>query len=298
MIYDAVIIGGGPCGISAALYIRNAGLTALVLHNNKSALLNARHIRNFYGYYDPENVGSGGDLYNLGLKQAEAIGADVINDEVFAVDYVGDFLVTGKNEQYTAKSVLLASGNEKIGLDIEGFDEYLNKGISFCAVCDAFFYKKKRVAVVGNSDYALHEANELAYTADSVTILTDGLEPEADFGNYNVIGSKIIKIYGDESLRGVEFDSGEKLELDGLFIAKGSAGSLTIARKMGLSLTESGDRIQTGECFRTSIEGFYAAGDSVNDMKQIASALYGGMTAGLDMIKHIRNKKSVKEETL
>lgn len=295
MMFDAAVIGGGPCGISAALYIRNARLTALVIHNNKSALLNARHIRNFYGYYNPENnIISGENLYNLGLKQAESIGADVVNDEVFAVDYVGDFIITGNKGKYTAKSVLLALGSEKIGLDIDGFDEYLNKGISFCAVCDAFFYKKKRVAVVGNASYALHEADELAYTAASVTILTDGLAPDADFGKYNVIDGKIARIYGDDTkslFGGVEFDGGEKLDLDGLFIAKGTAGSATIARKMGVALTGAGDKIQTDECFRTSIEGFYAAGDSVNDVKQIASAVYGGMAAGLDMIKYIRNNK-------
>lgn len=210
------------------------------------------------------------------------------------MDYTGNFLITGKKDTYNAQSVLLASGSEKTRLDVDGFDEYLNRGISFCAVCDAFFYKKKRVAVVGNSDYALHEADELVYTAASVTILTDGHESEADFSNYNVIDSKIVKIFGDEILRGVEFSGGEKLDLDGLFIAKGSAGSLTIARKMGAALTEAGDKIQTGEYFRTSIEGFYAAGDSVNDVKQIASAVYGGMAAGLDMIKYIRNSQRRK----
>ena len=158
---NIVIIGAGPAGISAALYAARGNLNPLVINNGIGALEKAEKIENYYGLEQPV---SGRELYERGLAQAEALGVRVIEAEVLGISGFDTF--TGKTTagDFDTVSVILATGGKRTAPKIPGLREFEGRGVSYCAVCDAFFYRGKEVAVVGNGDFALHEAEQLPLT--------------------------------------------------------------------------------------------------------------------------------------
>lgn len=174
-MYDVIIVGAGPAGISASLYTIRRNLKTLIIYKEKSALEKSTKIENYYGF---ENGINGEELYKIGIRQAQNIGAEVIKDEVtnIKIDYLNEkeytFKVETLNNEFKAKSVILATGNKKKKPNIKNMDKYEGKGISYCAICDGFFYRNKNVAVIGNGDYAIAEAKDLQNIAKSITILT------------------------------------------------------------------------------------------------------------------------------
>ena len=179
-MYDVVIIGAGPAGVSASLYAKRANLNVLIIYYGESNLEKATKIENYYGFIDGV---SGVDLYNTGIQQAKRIGVEVKNLEVLGIDYMQDaFNIKTESEIFETKTVILATGNKKVRPNIKGIEEFEGKGISYCAICDAFFYRNKNVAVIGNGKFAVNEAEELSHVVNKVSILTNGLdEPESDF---------------------------------------------------------------------------------------------------------------------
>ena len=156
-------------------------------------------------------------------------------------------------------------------------------------MCDAFFYRGKDVAVLGNSDFALHEAEELSNTAGSVTIYTDGQEP--DFSrepSMEVNTMKIQAIEGDGKVSGIRL--GGEVEAEGVFVALGTAGSGELARQIGAGLTEKGN-IQVNSLMETTVPGLFAAGDCTGGLLQIAKAVYEGAQAGISSGKYVRSLK-------
>lgn len=287
--YDVIIVGAGPAGISASLYTARANLKTLILYKNKSALEEASQIQNYYGFEDGI---SGKDLYDAGINQAKNLGAELIKDEVTNIkmeEKDGElvFCVQTLNLDFIAKKVILATGNKKNKPRITGIKEYEGKGISYCAVCDGFFYRNKNVAVLGDGDYAISEAKELQNLAKSITILTNGREiPEyRDSGlNSKVINKKIREFRGDDTVKEIDFDDNTNMEIDGIFIAQGVAGSTDFAKKLGAKIDK--DRIIVNEKMETSIKGLYACGDCTGGIYQIAKAVYEGMIAGISCYKN------------
>lgn len=163
-MYDVIIIGAGPAGISASLYTVRRNLKTLIIYKEKSSLEKASKIENYYGF---ENGIKGEDLYNIGIRQAQNVGVELLKDEVtnIQIDYSSAkqqiFKVQTLNNEFEAKSVILATGNKKSKPNIKNIDRYEGKGISYCAICDGFFYRNKDVAVIGNGDYAISEAMDL-----------------------------------------------------------------------------------------------------------------------------------------
>ena len=159
-MYDVAIIGAGPAGISASLYAKRANLNVIVLYYGESNIEKATKIDNYYGFIDGV---SGEDLYNNGVEQAKKIGVEVKNIEVSGIDYMQDsFNVKTDSGNFETKTIILATGNKKLKPNIKGIDEFEGKGISYCAICDAFFYRNKNVAVIGNGKFAVSEAEELS----------------------------------------------------------------------------------------------------------------------------------------
>lgn len=201
-MYDVIIVGAGPAGISASLYTVRRNLKTLIIYKEKSALERTSKIENYYGF---ENGINGEELYNIGIRQAKNIGAKIIKDEVtnIQIDYLnGDnsnkgqiFKVQTLNNEFEAKAVILATGNKKGKPNIKNIDEYEGKGVSYCAICDGFFYRNKDVVVIGNGDYAISEAMDLQNVAKSITILTNGRQsPEYRTENINVNTKEIREI--------------------------------------------------------------------------------------------------------
>ena len=281
--FDVIIIGSGPAGVSAALYSIRAGLNTLIVSAGVGALAKAEKIENFYGTGKPL---TGRELHALGEKQAEDLGVRFVRGQVVSVEYLGDFTVSTSSESFTSKALILATGTSRKAPKIKGVAEFEGRGVSYCAVCDAFFYRKKPVAVIGEGEYALKEALELSHVTGDVTILTDGLEPRADMSKFNVITDKISEIYGEDSVSGVLFGSGRSIEVKGVFIALGVAGSTDMARKIGAVIKEG--KISVNEKLETSVPGLFAAGDCVGGTLQVYKAVYDGALAAKSAISFVR----------
>lgn len=291
-----VIVGAGPAGISAALYAVRANMDPLVLHYGIGGLEKAERIENYYGLKEPL---SGVELYETGISQAKALGVRFLETQVLGVGGFDTFEVHTTEGTIETESLILSTGSKRKAPPIPGVKELEGRGVSYCAVCDAFFYRGKDVGVLGNSDFALHEAEELAPLAANVTIYTNGKEPEFSREHEIPVNTmRIQSIEGDELVSGIRFetdmqalDDGEKGEsvqkVDGIFVAIGTAGSGEIARQMGAELTDKGN-IRVNENMETTIPGLYAAGDCTGGLLQVAKAVYEGAQAGIHAIQYVR----------
>ena len=285
---NIIIIGNGPAGISAALYTTRAGIDTTVIGKDYGALGKASKIENYYGFSDPV---SGANLIADGIEGARRLGANMINDEVVGISYGEKLTITTKETEYSADSVVIATGTSRTTPKIDGLKELEGHGVSYCAVCDAFFYRGKDVAVLGHGNYALHEALELLPTSKSVTILTNGKEPDVAIPDTIKVDTRIIKaIKGDDTVDSILFDSGPSLPISGLFVAIGIAGSSDLAKKLGAETNNN--KIVVDENMSTNIPGLYAAGDCTGGLLQISKAVYEGAKAGTEIIKFLRNNTS------
>ncbi|MBR2100236.1 MAG: FAD-dependent oxidoreductase, partial [Eubacterium sp.] len=191
---------------------------------------------------------------------------------------------TAENE-YVGKTLILATGNKKLKPNIKGVDEFDAKGISYCAICDGFFYRGKTVAVLGNGDYALSEAADLENVAQKVYILTNGAPaPETD--KYEVITTPVSEIKGELKVNGVVFDDASELELDGVFVALGVAGGADFAKKLGIAL--DGDSIKVNADMSTNVPGVFSCGNITGGLLQVCKAVYEGAEAGLSAVKYLK----------
>lgn len=285
-----IIVGAGPAGISAALYAVRLGITPLVIHNGIGALEKAAVIENYYGLPSPI---SGKELYETGLSQLKALNVPVVKEELLSIAYDnGLYQIQTSFHSYKSKTIILATGAKRNPITLKEAKKYEGNGISYCAVCDGFFYRNKNVAVLGNGEYALHEAKVLEPLAKTVTIFTNGLPESFDSSalcGIQVNHKKLISVGGEGSLEWVSFEDGSKLNIDGLFVALGSAGSTDIAKKLGLILKDNHIMIETDTS--TMLPGFFAAGDCTGGMLQVAKAVYEGAQAGTKAVKFIKNTK-------
>ncbi|MGM9582621.1 MAG: NAD(P)/FAD-dependent oxidoreductase [Phascolarctobacterium sp.] len=284
--YNVIIIGGGPAGVSAALYLARANIKTAIVENGPGALARAHKIENFYGI-----AASGIKLYAEGLEQARSLGVDIIQDEVLAVEYYDSFVLTLKHaaEPLPAPALILATGTKNVTLNLPGLVELEGKGISYCAVCDGFFFRKKKLAVLGHGAFALHEAEYLRHIAAEVTVLTNGQDDSAaKAAGFATITTPVTAVTGSEKLEAVRFADGSELEVSGLFIALGTADSTDIARKLGAQL--DGRFIKVDADGATNIPGLFAAGDCIGGLRQVAKAVHDGARAGLATVKFLRKQ--------
>ena len=280
-----VIIGGGPAGLSAAIYAVRAGLDVHVLYKDDGALGKTDKIENYFGFPD---VISGAELLSRGRAQAERLGAQLHRTEVTGIEYADTgFAVKTTDGERHADAVLLATGSPRAVPAITGIRTFEGRGVSYCAVCDAFFYRGKDVAVLGQGEYALEEARVLLPVAQSVTLLTDGSEAPADLPDgLRVETRKVSAIEGDELVSRVAFAEGESLRVSGVFIAYGTAGSGDFARKLGAQL--DGTRIKANADGSTAVPGLFAAGDCTGGLLQVAKAVADGAEAAMSAVKFAR----------
>ena len=285
---DAIVIGAGPAGISASLYIKRAGHDVLVLYKDNGALEKATKIENYYAL-----PATGKQIAMQGIKQAQDLGIEIRKEEVVEIeyDYEQKFFNVKADKQYQTKTVVLATGNNRKTLNIEGIKKLEGKGISYCAVCDAFFYKNKDVAIVGNGRYAINEINHLKNVVNSVVLLTQGENPPDTRGEIEVIPKKIAKIEGVNKVEDVIFEDNTKRKLDGIFIALGTANATDFGKKLGLNIQQN--NIIVDNQMQTNMPGIFACGDCTGGLLQISKAVYEGTKAGLSVIDYLRK---IKEE--
>lgn len=241
MLYDVIIIGKGPAGISAGLYIKRAGFNVLIIGKDGGALEKTKSIDNYYGFKDTI---SGKELLLNGINQAKRLGIKVETDEVVGLE-LGDnkYIVKTRNNIFEAKNVILATGTSRKTPNIKGIKEFEGKGVSYCAVCDAFFYRNRDVSILGSGDYALEEANTLLPVVKSVSILTNGerlVENRSiSYDNFSIKEEKIEEIIGEDRVSGIKFKDGKIIDTEGLFVAVGVASSTDLARKLGVIIKDN-----------------------------------------------------------
>lgn len=289
MSYDCIIIGKGPAGISAGLYVKRANLKVLVIGKDGGSLEKTKEIDNYYGF---KNTISGKELLINGIEQAKRLGIEIETDEVIGLEFDGEYKVKTRNREFTSKALILATGARRNVPTIKGVKEFEGKGVSYCAICDAFFYRNRDVAVLGSGDYAISEAKQLLPVANSVTILTNGEQivenRDIDMEKIQILEKPINQFRGNDVIEEVVFDDNSKMKTSGIFIALGTASSTDLAKKLG-AIT-NGNYIVVDKNMKTNVPGLYACGDCTGGLLQISKAVYEGAIAGLDVIKYIRKK--------
>jgi thioredoxin reductase (NADPH) len=303
-LYDVIIIGGGPAGLTAALYTsRNKHSTLLIEKGLIGGNINeAEKVDNYPGF--PKGIG-GMELTALMHEQALLYGTEVVNDEVTYVN-IEDNTRTVKTTQgdYSAKALIITGGSERQKLNVPGEKEFSGKGVSYCATCDGPFFRDKRVAVVGGGNAALYEALHIAKFASNVSIIhrRDQLratpvvqdkvfaEPKI-----NVIWNSVVKEVQGEifvnklKLADVKNNKESFLEIDGVFVAIGLVPNTSYLKNI-VPLNDKGYIIVNNK-METGVPGIYAAGDiRQNSIRQVIAAAGDGAVAAISAANYIENQ--------
>ena len=301
MVYDVVIFGSGPAGLTAAIYTSRAGLKTLVVAGTLwgGQLMLTREVENFPGF---ENGILGPKLMEEMRKQAERFGAELIFENATAADFKSKpFKVTAGNKTYKGKSVIIATGASPKWLGLESETRLRGRGVSVCATCDAHFFRNRKVVVVGGSDTAMEEAFVLSKVASEVKVIhrRDKLRAckflqEKAFENPKITfvwNSTVQEILGKDRVEGVRLrrvDSGKEsvLECDAVFLAIGHKPNTDIFKDQ-IELDQTG-YIVAREDTRTNIEGVFVAGDVADyRYRQAIAAAGSGCKAALDAEKYL-----------
>ena len=281
---NIVIVGSGPAGISAALYAVRAGADTTVLTKGPGALDRAEKIENYYGFAEPV---SGAELERRSIENARRLGVRFVTAEAVGLTYTDKLTVETVNKNYPADAVILATGASRAVPRIPGLAGLEGHGVSYCAACDAFFYRGRDVAVLGSGEYALHEVQALLPVVRSVTLLTNGAPLTAQFPpEVRVCPQAVEAVLGETVVTGVQLPGGETLAVSGVFVALGVAGSTALARKIGAEV--DGNRIVVDARMQTTVPGLYAAGDCTGGLLQVAKAVYEGAQAATEAVKALR----------
>jgi len=299
--YDICILGGGPAGLTAALYSsRYCMHTALVTKEIGGMANLADRIENYPGF-----EGSGMELMQKFWNQARKFGAEYLNSEVANLhkDKTG-FIIELKNGKVVhSKTIIIALGTEKRKLNIPGEQEFLGKGVSYCATCDAAFFRNKVVSVIGGSNSAAKAAVILSKLAEKVYIIyrkddlrCDNIDRKAIEANKNIeiiCNSIPVEIKGDKFVKSLVLEEDSKkreLKVQGVFIEVGEIPVASITKKLGIKTDEEG-YIHVDEEMKTNVSGIFAAGDTIKSkMKQVVIAASQGAIAAKSAREYLSEK--------
>ena len=279
-IYDTIIIGNGPAGISCAIYLKRFNRDVLVIGKDLGALEVNSYIDNYYGVSHIK----GQDLIEAGINQAKDLGIMVVKDEVLEINLGLNFKVECKKNIYEAKTVFLATGKTRIKLDVKNLKEFDGKGISYCAICDGFIYRGKRLGIIGSGDYMKKELETLKRFSQDITIFTNGETLSLD--GFKIVTEPIKEFFGDKKLKGI-ITNENIYELDGVFIAVGSASTISFAKHIGILTDEKGNILV--ENYKTNIDGIFSGGDAIGGLLQIVKAANDGVQAAFEINKFLKN---------
>ena len=305
-VYDVVIIGGGPAGLSAAQYAARSNLKTVVIDKSPDAgaLAYSSKIENYPGVPEPL---SGPELLDIFRKQAVNFGAEYVEKQVVGVKLGDDMKeVYTIDQAYVGKTMIIATGSMGRKATIKGEAQFLGRGVSYCAICDAAFYKGMTVCVIGDSEEAVKEAGLLTRFAQIVYLISPskGLKVEDDHPtlrseNLKVLkGQSVTSIEGNEvveRIRMVDSDRNETaLELSGVFVYL--HGSKPIIDFLGEAIELSEEEcVVTNRMMQTSIPGVFAAGDvTCTEVRQVVIAASNGCIAALSAEMYLHHRKRHK----
>lgn len=291
-MYDMIVIGAGPAGLTAALYALRANKKVLVFEKNTygGQIINAGVVENYPGIKEISGFDFATNLYN----QVKELGGEVVNEEVIRIDKDKN-VFTSKGE-YKAKSIIIATGVKRRKLNLSNEDKLIGRGVSYCAICDGGFYKERIVAVVGGGNTAIEDALYLSNIAKKVYLIHRRDECRAEEKKVEelktkenvefILNSTITSINGDMKLESIDIDLNgvsRNIAVDGLFIAIGQEPSNEAFE--GVIELENG-YIKSGDGVHTNVDGIYVAGDTrVKELRQLTTAVSDGALAATKAIK-------------
>ena len=306
-IYDLIIVGGGPAGLAAAIYAMRAGIKTMLIEKQVigGQITITESVKNYPGFVDI----NGADFSLRLSEQAESLGLEVVYDTVIEYRLNGDIKeVVAGNGTFFAKTIILSMGASARGLNLPKEQDYIGRGVSYCAVCDGAFFKDKNVAVVGGGNSALQDVLYLAKLAKKVyhihrrkTFKADAVSVE-EVGNLikqknsnveQVLGAAVLGIVGEGSVSGIKLRTAKgkdiEIDVDGIFVAIGREPQTDGIRGQ-IELDENG-YILSDSKMRTNIAGVFCAGDVVKkDLRQIVTAVSDGAIAATGVGEYLRGK--------
>ena len=323
-IRNVVIIGGGPAGLSAAIYNSRAGLEPLVLAGSPPGgqLMLTSEVENFPGY----KAIMGPDLIDILRKQATEFNTEILNENVTSVDFKKSiFTLTYSKGSIKSRSIIIATGAKALWLGLESEERLRGKGVSACATCDGFFFRNRSVAIVGGGDTAMEEAQTLTKFANKVylihrkdTFRASKIMQERVLSNSKIeviLNNEIVEILGDQKVSGIKlqkpYNNESILPLDGVFVAIGHKPDTELFKNhieldpkgyIVTSQTNALEKAQRNEYEKqsiydynyqsmTSVKGVFAAGDCVDHIYRQASTAAGmGVAASLDVERWLANQ--------
>jgi thioredoxin reductase (NADPH) len=297
-MYDIIIVGLGPAGVSAAIYAKRSNMNILGIESLMvGGLLNTiDDIKNYPGYGEIK----GPNLAQEMFKQIKNLGVPFVNDTVTNIEPCDDyFIVTTTKEKYQTKKVILAIGRKARKLGLNNEDKYLGHGLSYCAICDGPFFKGKDVCVVGGGNSAVQETIYLANIVNKVYLVhrnssfradTDLVDKLKTLSNVELImNDNVIDLVGEPNLNKVVLKSGKELNVAGLFTFIGYFPGTSFLSN--LNICDENGYILTNENMETKLSGIYACGDIIKqDYYQIVMATSEGAIASLNAIKAIKTE--------
>ncbi len=308
MEYDSVIIGAGPAGLSAGIYAARAGLKTIVIDGKTAGGLvgESPAIENYPGFPNIDGMKLAEKFKNHALQYVEIKEIEPVLD---IKENGGKFEVKTEREEFSAKTVILATGSEHRHLNIPGEEQFSGRGVSYCSTCDGFFFKGKKVLVVGGGNTAVGDAIYLKGIGCDVTLVhrRDSLRAEKALQEKMfsmdipvLWDSELKEIYGEGKVKGAKVlnkNSGEisDVEAQAVFVSIGEDPNNQIAKMLGVKLAEDG-YVLVDRFMRTNVKGVYAAGDLIGGVKQIVTAAAEGATAALSAYEDMNNPYWKKDE--
>lgn len=305
MLYDLIILGAGPAGLAASIYASYHKLNHIVIGNIiGGTAMEAAHIKNWPG---TEAIG-GVELMQRFQNHAESLGGKIIQAKIAGLTKKEDFFEVNTDGQiYQTKSLIVAFGTRRRKMNIPGEEKLLGKGVSYCATCDAIFFKNKTVAVVGGGNSAAMAAQLLSEHAAKVYLIYRGVELKCQPSSTDqlcnnpkvviIYNTNVLEVNGDKKVESItldkDFEDSKTLKTDGIFIEIGTMPSSDLLKEIGIKLNETG-YIDVDQWGKTNIPGVYAAGDIISNtpgFNQIITAAADGATAVNAVYKYMKEIK-------
>ena len=292
--YDVVILGHGPAGLQAALHSARKKVSVLILGRQSESSLFKAHIENYFSLFSM----TGEQMLKAGREQVERFGVKISEENVLSIENDNGFyaLRTENGKRIKCRAIVFATGSKRNKLGVPGEKTLLGKGVSYCVDCDGHFFKGKKVCVVGDGSAAADSALTMQHIAETVHLITNGLEIGESLKNELEKSSVVIhtpaklkQIEGAEEVTGVVLSDGTSLAVEGVFIELGAKGTLELALPLGISLDDEMQYIRTNKKQETNLPGIFAAGDITGRPWQLAKAVGEGCIAGVEAADYAKS---------
>lgn len=301
--YDTIVIGAGPAGIEAGLFLGRAQVKTMVVGiPEKSDLSYGKIIGNYFGLPDEP---TGLSMLQNGVEQLKRSGVEVLRDEVVDIKQIEDGfeVMTAELKTFGAKTIVIASGAQLPSAGIRGEKDFLGKGVHTCVACDGPLFKKKKVAVVGSGAHAAEEALELAAFTEKISIYSQGspweigeaLTKKLTEKKIPLLEKRITEVTGAPMVKSVKFADASEEQFDGVFLAVGTAGGITFAYKLGLE--QEGGFLKINKDGTTNISGVWAAGGVAGGNPQIVKSAGDGCNAAISIIRTLKGIANYVDQT-